>query len=197
MATSAIKILYDEGSAPATPAANKVVTYAKSDGKIYSKDDAGVETLMSGGPGGGSTPTFHGVRARASADTALTSGAVVYVGFDAADEYDTDAYHNPASNNTRLTVPASLAGYYHIHAGSFTSASPGAGYPVIRKNGTTIMGNGSYGADTGAGSYSIGMTLLLAVGDYVEFGIRVGAGSKSALDAGVSEAFFEMSLIGV
>lgn len=42
-----------EGSAPSTPASNKVILYAKSDGLLYSKDDAGTETLVSGGSGGG------------------------------------------------------------------------------------------------------------------------------------------------
>jgi hypothetical protein len=49
MATEAQKIQYAEVAAPSTPAANKVVTYAKADGLMYSKDDAGAETLMSGG----------------------------------------------------------------------------------------------------------------------------------------------------
>jgi len=46
------KIHYAEGAAAATPDAAEVVTYAKADGLMYSKDDAGTETLMSGGPGG-------------------------------------------------------------------------------------------------------------------------------------------------
>ena len=54
MATSTTKIPYIEGAAPATPATGEVVTYAKADGLMYSKDDAGTETLMSGGAGGGS-----------------------------------------------------------------------------------------------------------------------------------------------
>lgn len=41
-----------EVAAPSTPAAGSVVTYAKSDGLMYSKDDAGVETLMSSGSSG-------------------------------------------------------------------------------------------------------------------------------------------------
>lgn len=41
-----------EVAAPGTPAAGTVVTYAKSDGKMYSKDDAGSETLMSAGSAG-------------------------------------------------------------------------------------------------------------------------------------------------
>lgn len=44
MATSAAFIDFDEAAAPATPAAGKIRQYAKTDGKLYQKDDAGVET---------------------------------------------------------------------------------------------------------------------------------------------------------
>lgn len=51
-------IIDDDGSvtvpeiaAPATPAAGKVVLYAKTDGLLYSKDDAGVESGLAGGGG--------------------------------------------------------------------------------------------------------------------------------------------------
>lgn len=52
MATSAARIDFDEGAAPASPAAAKVRIYAKADGLLYSKDDAGTETLVSGGGSG-------------------------------------------------------------------------------------------------------------------------------------------------
>lgn len=52
MAAEATKIPFVEGSAPSTPSANRVVMYAKSDGLMYSKDDAGAETLMSSGSSG-------------------------------------------------------------------------------------------------------------------------------------------------
>jgi hypothetical protein len=53
----ASKRLYAEGSAPSTPAAGLVETYAKTDGLLYSKDDAGLETLMSAGADGLTTDT--------------------------------------------------------------------------------------------------------------------------------------------
>ena len=37
------EIILAEGTAPATPAANKVTLYAKTDSLLYFKDDAGVE----------------------------------------------------------------------------------------------------------------------------------------------------------
>jgi hypothetical protein len=46
--------VFTEAAAPATPSSGKVVLYAKTDGLLYSKDDAGVETQVSGGAGGGS-----------------------------------------------------------------------------------------------------------------------------------------------
>jgi hypothetical protein len=49
MATEATKIPFVEAAAPATPAASRVVVYAKTDGLMYSKDDAGTETAMSDG----------------------------------------------------------------------------------------------------------------------------------------------------
>jgi hypothetical protein len=51
MATSAARIDFDEGSAPASPDTGQVRLYAKSDGLLYSKDDAGAETLVSSGAG--------------------------------------------------------------------------------------------------------------------------------------------------
>lgn len=45
-----------EIAAPATPPTGYVYIYAKSDGKLYVKDDAGTETdLTAGGTGGGLT----------------------------------------------------------------------------------------------------------------------------------------------
>ncbi len=49
------KLILGEAAAPSTPATGDVSLYAKTDGLLYSKDDAGAETLVSGGAGGGAT----------------------------------------------------------------------------------------------------------------------------------------------
>jgi hypothetical protein len=46
-------LLDEQGSAPATPAAGKKAIYAKTDGLVYTKDDAGSETPIGSGGGGG------------------------------------------------------------------------------------------------------------------------------------------------
>jgi hypothetical protein len=144
------------------------------------------------------TSTFHGVRAVQSANSNLTNGSLAYVAFDGTDDYDTDAYHDPASSNTRLTVPTGLGGYYHITASALVSADPGRMYCVIRKNGTTLMATGAVyeSSSTGASAAAVSCTLNLAQGDYVEFGIKVTANSKAATDAGVAEPSFGMYKVG-
>jgi len=46
------RLALEEGGSTATPASGDVALYAKADGLLYSKDDAGTETLVSGGSSG-------------------------------------------------------------------------------------------------------------------------------------------------
>jgi hypothetical protein len=85
--TSASKRVYAESAAPSTPPSGEVYVYAKAGGKLYIKDDAGLETaLLPTGmaievdyveftAGGSITATSEG-----SADTVVTAGAVTFDG---------------------------------------------------------------------------------------------------------------------
>jgi hypothetical protein len=75
------KLLFDEVAAPATPAADTVIVYAKPDGLLYSKDDAGVETPLGSGGGGGTVDT---VVAGTGIDVDATDPANPEVALDAA-----------------------------------------------------------------------------------------------------------------
>ena len=65
-------LLFAEGAAPGTPAAGQVRIYAKADGLLYSKDDAGVETPVSAAAASVSIPIGL---ACSDETTALTAGA--------------------------------------------------------------------------------------------------------------------------
>lgn len=51
--------IFTEGSAPSTPTSGRVAMYAKTDGRLYSMDDAGTETELGGG-GGGAVDSVNG-----------------------------------------------------------------------------------------------------------------------------------------
>ena len=58
LGTDGYLVLDEHSSAPATPASGTVAVYAKSDGILYTKDDAGTETVA-GGAGGGDTVQYR------------------------------------------------------------------------------------------------------------------------------------------
>jgi len=62
-------ITLPEGAAAATPSAGKVTLYAKADGNLYQKDDAGTETQLGVSGGGSGTVTHTG--------GALTANALI------------------------------------------------------------------------------------------------------------------------
>jgi len=111
------KVEMAEGSAPATPGANKVRLYAKSDGLLYSKDDTGAESLVSGGAGGGFT--FSGASVTKSAQT-INDSSLTKITFDTED-YDTSSYHDTGSNTDRLTTPAN--GKYRVGVTGYWSGN--------------------------------------------------------------------------
>ncbi len=70
------------------------------------------------------------------------------IAFSATDEIDTHNFHNPSSNNTRVTP--TVAGYYRFTGSYFSLAmtSPVSRSCYFRKNGTTAIAPGP--RDTGA-----------------------------------------------
>lgn len=66
--------LFKEIAAPATPAAGYVAVYAKSDGKLYIKDDAGTETDLTAAGAGGTV--FNDIFIDQSGGTSDTYGVL-------------------------------------------------------------------------------------------------------------------------
>ena len=74
------KLILAEGAAPATPDSGQVKVYAKTDGAVYSMDDAGVETPL-GGSSGGSDVVDVATPANVSGTVTLNfAGKSKYVG---------------------------------------------------------------------------------------------------------------------
>lgn len=71
-----------EQTAPATPSANTVRLYAKADGLLYIKDDAGVESALGAGAGGGIAATIVDAKGDIIVATAADIVARLAVGAD-------------------------------------------------------------------------------------------------------------------
>lgn len=119
------------------------------------------------------TSVHPAVRAVANAVTALATSTWTSVAFAGADRFDTNGFHDPASNNTRLTVPAGKAGKYLIGGhGAIVGNATGARACRLLLNGATRIGGEVLGSNAGASLTTRlnAFTLYeLAVGDYVEF----------------------------
>lgn len=88
--------------------------------------------------------------------------------------WDTDGFHDTATNNTRLTVPAGLAGKYLVNAWTYGVTTTWT--PYIYVNGTPV-----YAGTNVTNTIGNATTILdLAVGDYVEFGEYHASGTLTA-----------------
>jgi len=150
-----------------------------------------VLTVASGAPSW-ATPatgtTFVGCSA--SGQTTLTNGATTYSLVMNSENFDTDGFHDNATNNTRFTVPTGKGGYYQINiriSYDNASATPGFQKSFVRKNGTgtySITSSSLILANitTGTNQTSVGSGILsLAAADYIEVLVNTDNGSGTCV----------------
>lgn len=95
--------------------------------------------------------------------------------------FDTSGFHDPSTNNSRITVPAGLAGFYTIVAQmSYVFNGTGTRTAAIYLNGTKV---GDAGVNDGTSSSPQCVSVLnLAEGDYVELATYQNSGGTRTLD---------------
>lgn len=109
------------------------------------------------------------------------------------DDFDVDGYHDPVTNNTRLTVPAGKGGIHRVRAFVYTGVS-NAKQLYFRTAGGAIRG--TLHGQTGV-SIETSALVDLADADYVEAvfvnGATGNAGHASAVEA---QTTFEIERMG-
>lgn len=126
--------------------------------------------------------TYQGARVYHSANQSLSSGSATPLSFD-SERFDTDAYHDTSTNNSRITIPANMGGKYLI-TGHVAFAADATGYREINVflNGTTDIANHRTSALSGVSTImSVATVYSLAATDYVE--LRAFQNSGGALNA--------------
>ena len=124
----------------------------------------GVPAWASAGAG------FVGARAYPTAVQNVSNGADVAINLTSED-FDTNAFHNNATNNTRMTIPSGKAGYYLLIAQVLWQGNTSGQRTLsIRKNGSTNICRCVNLASSGSGgaNFDTNGVAYLAEGDYVE-----------------------------
>lgn len=122
---------------------------------------------------------FIGVKATKSGDQSLSNSTSTAITWD-VEQYDTSAIHSTSTNTSRFTVPSGKGGYWQLNAViSFNTNASGSRYILVKKNGTTDVGQVEFVASSA--SYNAGWynaTYDLVAGDYLEiFGFQNSGGS--------------------
>ena len=105
---------------------------------ILTADSAEATGLKWAAPSGGAS--FVGASAIASSNQTISSSTETAILFDGTDLFDTDAYHNPASNSSRMTIPAGKAGKYAVYGrvNIDTTSTSGRRILEVYKNGAQV-----------------------------------------------------------
>ena len=118
-------------------------------------------------PSFGSMPGCKALLSTTMSNTA--NGADIPVALDDTDAWDTDAFHDPASNNTKITIPTGLGGRYIIVGKiSWESDSTARRTARIKLNDTSSYGFTASSAETGTHGVLTTAEIELVATDYVE-----------------------------
>lgn len=153
---------------------------------------------VSGGLPTWSTPasgSFVGVKVTKSADQTIASATEAQITWN-QEEFDTNAFHDNSTNNSRLTVPTGQGGYYRIYAEmqwANTSSTARKIIAVYLNGAVTQIGTFETGS-IGFPSCVVSFTQNLAAGDYIQ--LYAYNGTAGNLDFRSSLAFFGMEKIG-
>jgi hypothetical protein len=170
MATTTGYIDYTEQTTPASPSASHQRLFVRSsDHALCVVNSSGTVTAV----GSAATPAYRGCRATNSAVQSISNTTYTGLTFD-TEEFDTDAIHSTASNQSRFTVPSGMDGKWRFTASVCFAPSSGgtARYVKFRKNGATDLRAFAQGTSpafsTTVAACTISVEVLLAATDYVE-----------------------------
>lgn len=142
-----------------------------------------------------SSPTVNGVYVYFSGFASQELGNGTFSTFTYANEhYDTDAFHDNSTNNSRLTVPTGLGGTYLIWWRinmQDMSAIETCHYRIL-KNGTDALQTSLFttpGNSYPTNSYDMAFVWPLVAGDYIESQGKSDSGATGGIFEGVQYGF--------
>jgi hypothetical protein len=164
----------------ASAAARDAAVTSPQEGNVcYLKDTDAVMTYSgSAWVAVGGTPTLSGCSiTRTNVSTAISAGTEYVVLFP-TENFDTNTYHDTATNTSRITVPAGKGGKYLVSAWVWNALGTPGSYQLMRLkvNGAqyTSYGNreGEFARTTAVPELTGTSVINLSAGDYLELGYQ-------------------------
>ena len=141
---------------------------------------------------------FVGASVYRSTTQSITNSTDTRIAFDAED-FDTNAFHDSATNSERITIPSGRGGTYRVSLGVHFAVN-GTGLRVVRlrKNGTTYLGRYTLHSPTAGDDAAVVLTrtVALAAADYIEVEVWQSSGGALNVNAGPDKTWFEAAFLG-
>lgn len=141
------------------------------------------------------------VAQRTTNQTAVPTTTPTALQLTGTDAIDTHGYHDPATNPSRITIPAGKGGKYRLSAFvPWDTDNTGYRQVFFRKNGAGYLAIQQYMAVTSAGvnTYQTftAPPILLSVGDYVEAYVEHNSGTDRTLIGATFPMLFSVEFLG-
>jgi hypothetical protein len=136
--------------------------------QVLTADSTAATGLKWATPASGAA-TFVGCMVTKSAAQSASQAAYTTVTFN-TEVYDTDAFHDNSTNNSRFTIPSGKGGYYTIFW-NISLSGDGAVAVSLNKNGTDFLRANGYKTGGGIGFYANNIIMPLVAGDYIEVAV--------------------------
>jgi hypothetical protein len=142
----------------------------------------------------GGSASFVGVRAVRSTAQVIGASSFTAAQLNAADTFDTDGFHDPASSNTKIIIPSGRGGYYRFNGEiAFELNTTGTRGGLILLNSTTALGTTLTPPGPGFGTtLHVDGLYNLAVADFVE----LHAFQSTAGNLNMDNAWFSAQYLG-
>lgn len=139
---------------------------------------------------------FVGCRVYASAAQTISNATDTKLAY-ANESFDTDGFHSNVTNNTRITIPAGLGGYYKVTANSgFLSNASGRRIMAIALNGSIVSQIETSANASAEPAASLTDTYSLAAADYLEINVFQTSGGNLNTSGAAIREFFQVERIG-